>query len=118
MPTMAVVIGSPLNSITRTTSTTPVNDNRIQSFAIWFKLPGQDRCFNIKRVILFLRAGGFGPMKLSTVIFFVLGLAIGGGGIYFLHSRGEAPLVSGPAPQPVRPVRSASALGRIQPAGG
>src|SRR5207244_6282483 len=57
-------------------------------------------------------------MKLTTIAFFVCGLVIGGGGAYLLTSESQ----TSPAPQqasvPSRPLLTASALGRIQPAGG
>ena len=57
-------------------------------------------------------------MKFFVFIVFVLGMALGGAGIYFWNERKEPPQAPAPQNQGARPVRAASALGRIQPAGG
>src|SRR5437764_15334452 len=57
-------------------------------------------------------------MKLTSLAFFVLGLASGAGGIYYLTDHGQSALAPGPAARPVRPLLTASALGRVQPSGG
>jgi HlyD family secretion protein len=57
-------------------------------------------------------------MKLTTIAFFVFGLVVGGGGVYFLKVRGDIAPAPESAPRAARPPRAASALGRVQPDGG
>jgi HlyD family secretion protein len=57
-------------------------------------------------------------MKLTTIALFVFGVALGGGGVYSLTNHGVTSGAPVSAVQPVKPLRTASALGRIQPRGG
>jgi HlyD family secretion protein len=57
-------------------------------------------------------------MKWTTVVFFLFGVLLGGGGVYSLISRGETSAAPVTAAKSVPPLRTVSALGRIQPRGG
>jgi HlyD family secretion protein len=57
-------------------------------------------------------------MKLTTILFFVCGLVLGAGGVYVWQTRTRAPTASAGTLPAADPIRAASALGRIQPAGG
>jgi HlyD family secretion protein len=57
-------------------------------------------------------------MKLTTIALFVFGVALGGGGVYSLTNHGATSGAPVSADRPVKPLRTASALGRIQPRGG
>src|SRR5262249_31131565 len=57
-------------------------------------------------------------MKLTAVALFVLGLLVGGGGVFYWQRQWPTPAPSPSVSTSATPIREVSALGRIQPYGG